>query len=250
MKKLNLSFIAVIWFSGSSIGLSEICHAQENRLAVSTFETSMIERAKTHDNAWDYWGITKQEWERYVSIKEKSPWAVWKNDATPLAILSHYSTSQVEKARYARIAAELDQWRENTVLEWQSIYNREREIVFAKNQAVANARKPDVKNITASDRIIYFAEAGPCEARCRALTNRLLSTSAHIDIFVLNAKTDKDVFAWATSAKIPIERVHVKQITLNMESNYMSAITTTPKSLIEFPIAFLQTKSEYKTVIF
>ncbi|GGY79110.1 integrating conjugative element protein [Cellvibrio zantedeschiae] len=243
MKLLKISLIALVLFCS-------YCGAQENRLAVSTFESSLIEKAKTHENAWEYWGLTKQEWDRYTSIKEKSPWSVWKNEATPLAILSHYSSSPAEKIRYARIAAELDQWRENTVLEWQAIYNHEREIVYEKNRAVAEAKKPDVKNITASDRVLYFVEAGPCEARCRALTNRLLTTSAHIDIFVRKAKTEKEVFAWATAANIPVDRVHVKQITLNMENNYMDMVTTTPISLIEFPIAYLQTKSEYKAVIF
>lgn len=243
MKILHYAIIVFVF-------ISVPCLAQDNRLSISTFENSITDKSKTYDNAWEFWGLTKPEWDRYVWLKEKSPWAVWKSEATPLSILSFYATSSTEKTRYARIAAELDQWRENSVLEWQAIYNREREIVFAKNQAVVKARKPEIKNINTSDRVLYFVEAGSCEARCRALTNRLLSTSAHIDIFVLNAKTEKDVFDWATKAEISIERVHAKQITLNMENNFMGSVTTTPKSLIEFPIAFLQTPSEYKTVIF
>lgn len=223
---------------------------EESHVDISTFESSLKEHAKIHDNAWEYWGLTKEEWERYESIKQKSPWGTWKNEATPLAILSHYSDSMAEKSRYARLEAELDQWRENTVLEFQQIYNKEREIVFAKNAAVIGNRKPELKNIKPSDRILYFVQAGDCNARCRALTNRLLGSSAHIDIFVIDAKVEKDIFAWATNAKIPIDRVHVKQITLNFENSYLAAVTTTPKSLLEFPVAYVQTKNEYKAVIF
>lgn len=224
--------------------------AQENRLSVSSFEKSLTDYGKTFTNAWDYWGLTKEEWDKYESIKQKSPWSVWKNEATPLAILSHYSSTIVEKRRYARIAAELDQWRENTVLEWQAIYNKEREIVFAKNAALINARKPTLNNIKAFDRIIFFARAGECDAHCHAVTSRILSTPAHIDIFILNATTESEIYQWAAKANIPIDRVHVKQITLNFENNYLPAITTTPKNLLEFPVAFLQGKNAYETVIF
>jgi len=225
-------------------------HAEENRVDISSFENSLKDHNKTYENTWDYWGLTKEEWAHYESIKQKSPWSVWKSESTPLAILSFYSTSSSEKNRYARLEAELDQWREGVVLEFQQNYSKQREIVFAKNTALITGRKPELKNINATDRILYFVEAGTCTVRCRTLTNRLLGTSAHIDIFVINAKTDKDIFTWATGAKIPIERVHVKQITLNFENNYLGLVTSTPKSILEFPMAYLQAKDSYQAVIF
>lgn len=233
-----------------AICVSTTVNAQVNRLEVSSFESSLKDYGKTHANTWEYWGLTKEDWARYESLKQKSPWGVWKNEATPLAILSHYSNSIEEKRRYAHIAAELDQWRENTVLEWQAIYNKEREVVFAKNAAAINARKPILNNIRASDRIIFFATAGKCDAHCHAVTSRILATPAHIDIFIIDGKTENDIYKWASSANIPIDRVHVKQITLNFENNYLPAITSTPKNLLEFPVAYLQGKNEYKQVIF
>ena len=224
--------------------------AQESRVELSTFESSLKDHARTHENSWEYWGLTQDEWVRYESIKQKSPWATWKNEATPLAILSHYATSIADKSRYAHLEAELDQWRENTVLEWQLIYNKEREIIYAKNTALLGNRKPDLKNIKPSDRVLYFVETGECNTRCRATTTRLLSTFAHIDVFVIGAKVQKDVFEWATSAKIPVERVRVKQITLNFDNDNFAAVTSTPKSLLEFPMAYIQTKDGYKAVIF
>jgi integrating conjugative element protein (TIGR03759 family) len=225
-------------------------NAQENRLEVSTFENSVRDYGKTHGNAWEYWGLTKDDWEKYESIKQKSPWSVWKSEATPLSILSFYTSSIAEKRRYARLAAELDQWRENSVLEWQAIYNKEREIVFAKNAAVINARKPILANIRAADRVVYFAKAGQCDARCRAVTSRILATAAHIDIFLFDATAEEEIYQWATLANIPIDRVHVKQITLNFENGSLPAITSTPKELLEFPVAFVRAKDGFKQVIF
>ncbi len=225
-------------------------YAEDSRVEISTFESSLKDHTQTHENTWEYWGLTKEEWDRYESIKQTSPWGVWKNDATPLAILSHYASSAAEKSRYARLEAELDQWRENTVLEFQQIYNKQREIVFAKYAASLNGRKPDVKNIRTADRVLYFVEAGECNTRCRTTTARLLGTSAHIDIFIMEAKAESDIYTWATNAKIPVDRVHVKQITLNFENSYLAAVTTTPKSVLEFPMAYLQGKEGYQAVIF
>ena len=244
MRKHNFFFLIL------AICVPTTVNAQLNRLEVSSFESSLKDYGKTHANTWEYWGLTKEDWARYESLKQKSPWGVWKNEATPLAILSHYSSSIEEKRRYAHIAAELDQWRENTVLEWQAIYNKEREVVFAKNAAAINGRKPILNNIRASDRIIYFAMAGACDAHCHAVTSRILATPAHIDIFIIDGKTENDIYKWASSANIPIDRVHVKQITLNFENNYLPAITSTPKNLFEFQVAYLQGKNEYKQVIF
>ena len=82
--------------------------------------------------AWDYWGLT----ESVASLrraKKSSPWAQWENTATPLSILAHYADPDTRQ-RYARIEAELDQWRFNQTMEYQRVYNREREIVNAAYQ--------------------------------------------------------------------------------------------------------------------
>ena len=65
--------------------------------------------------------------------KKSSPWAQWENTATPLSILAHYADPDTRQ-RYARIEAELDQWRFNQTMEYQRVYNREREIVNAAYQ--------------------------------------------------------------------------------------------------------------------
>lgn len=224
--------------------------AEEKRLKLSEFEQSLNAHGEMRGNQWEYWGLEKNEWDRYLTLIKDSPWGLWKHEATPLAILSHYSDSQAEKHRYARMQAEIDQWRENTVLEWQQIYNREREIIHAKNASIYNSRKPDISRVKARDRILYFVDAGKCEARCTGLTNRLLESGAHLDIFVIGAKDEKEIFAWATEANIPIDRVKVKQITLNFENNYLDNVTTTPRSMVSIPAAYLEMDGGYKRVIF
>lgn len=224
--------------------------AEEKRLQLSEFEQSLNAHGRMKANDWEYWGLEKAEWDRYLTLIKDSPWALWEHEATPLAILAHYSDSQTEKHRYARLQAEIDQWRQNTVLEWQQIYNREREIIHAKNAAIYSSRKPDISRVKARDRILYFVDTGKCEARCVAMTNRLLESGAQLDIFVIGANDEKEIFAWATEADIPVDRVKVKQITLNFENNYLDTVTTTPRSMVSIPVAFLEMEDGYKRVIF
>src|SRR5690606_7862876 len=107
---------------------------------------------------WENWRLKKEDWERYEFIVENTPWSIWQNSATPYQILAVYADTLEEKRRFARLEAELDQWRERATLRYQNIYNDEREIVFAKVNAVMKSRTPTVDNITPGNKVALFTE--------------------------------------------------------------------------------------------
>lgn len=199
--------------------------------------------------AWDYWGLTESEWRRYEELKKSSPWAQWENTATPLAILAHYADPDTRQ-RYARIEAELDQWRFNQTMEYQRVYNREREIVNAAYQMAWEKRAPLIGNIGTADRTLFFVPKGVCEARCIALINPLLRTGSHLDIYVVGATEESEVFSWAKSAAIPPERVQTKHVTLNFETGILKDLNPLPVGLIDLPIAYWHREGRYEKVIF
>ena len=182
--------------------------------------------SKSHENSYEYWGLTKEEWARYESLKKNSPWSVWENHGSPLAVLFYYANSKEEKRHYARLEAELDQWRQNAVVEFESYYDREREVVFAQFQAGLANKLPTLDNLTPSDHVRVFMENGVCDIHCKTIMNRLYNSQAKVDVFVLHAKSNDDIFAWASSAGVPVERVKVKQITLNHENGLLKLIAT------------------------
>ncbi len=180
--------------------------------------------SQVHSRQQDYWQLTDEEWSRYEEIKTKSPWASWENNASPLAILFHYATSQVDKRRYARIEAELDTWRQHAVVEFQTLYDKERAIVHQRYVDAVQHTLPTLDNIRPHDALRLFVNVDTCDPRCRSVVARAIATSARLDIYVVGAKEDDEIFRWATSAAIPIERVKTKEITLNHENNLLQIV--------------------------
>ncbi|HWV14885.1 MAG TPA: hypothetical protein VN030_05580 [Cellvibrio sp.] len=189
----------------------------------------------------EYWQLTEQEWSLYTRLKAESPWAYWENHSTPTAILAFYTTSIEEKRRYARIEAELDTWRQYSVTEFQSLYDKEREIVHKRYAEYIQREKPSLANIKPYDKLRLFVQVGKCDEHCRSLVSRVLKTQAKTDIYVIGAKVDTDIFSWAESAGIPVERVKTKEVTLNHENGLLQLISNSAGvSLPAMPALFKQ----------
>lgn len=183
--------------------------------------------SRVAENEWDFWQLTKEEWDRYLFLMEKSPWSKWEQTASPLQILSIYATSTSEKRRYASLEAELDQWRQNSVVEFQTLYDLERPIIHAKYLAYLENRQVTLDNVMPHDKLRLFISINHCDARCRTVMSRVMATQAQLDIYLVDAnnKPDEAIFQWAESANIPVDRVQFKQITLNRENGILPVIS-------------------------
>lgn len=194
---------------------------------------------------WEYWGLSEAEWNTYQELLKRSTWSIWEHHATPLTILA-MTASPSERRRYARIEAEMDNWRFQKTMDYQVVYNEER-LAIAK--AFQN-RAAFVKNLTRHDRVLFFTRTGDCEPRCRSLLNPLLESGAHVDIYVLGTQDENDVFAWATKAGIAPERVAKKEITLNFETGILTNLTQMPDALADVPVAYWHRAGRYEKVLY
>lgn len=184
----------------------------------TSIESLLTKYSQVYATQHEYWQLTEVEWSRYEEIKKNSPWASWRNNASPLAVLSHYSQSLEEKRKYARIEAELDTWRQHSIVEFQALYDKERSIVYQRYAQWIQQRKPTLSTLGPHDRLRLFISAGDCTAHCRTLISKVLSSQAKLDVFIVGAKTDEAIFKWAESAGIPVERVQTKEVTLNHDN--------------------------------
>lgn len=192
----------------------------------TTSTESLLDRySKLHSYPNEYWQLTQEEWSRYEDLMKNSPWALWEHHASPLAILAHYSDSLEEKRRYARIEAEMDVWRQYRIVEFQALYDKERSIVHERYVEWIQKRLPTLSTIKPYEKLRLFVQAGDCDIHCRSLITRVLKTQAKVDIYVSGAKTDEQIFHWAESASIPVERVKTKEITLNHDNGVFSLVT-------------------------
>lgn len=234
------------------IGLSCFAHATDKSIpqhsAVDQNELGQFfkDYGDLKSTPWENWKLTETEWARYTEILKKTPFAVWQHTATPYQILAAYSKSLEEQRRYARLEAMLDQWREDNALHFQQIYNDEREIVFARYSALARNLSPTIANTGSGDSVAFFTHPGECSPRCVALMQRLLATGAHLDIYVMGAKTDQEIFSWAEAASVPVDRVRVGQITLNFEKGQFKDLSALPEMLVEMPVAYIRRNHGYE----
>lgn len=196
-------------------------------------------------NDWEYWGLTEVEWHTYQTLLKRSTWSVGEHNASPLTVLG-MTASPAERRRYARIEAELDNWKFQKIMDYQVVYNEER-LAIAK---AFEHRAAFVKNLTRQDRVLFFTRTGDCEPRCRSLLNPLLLSGAHVDIYVLGTKEQNEVFAWATKAGIEPERVAKKEITLNFEAGILANLTQIPSALADVPVAYWHRAGRYEKVLY
>lgn len=232
MKTIGLSSILrVVALCVATVGIScamaadGLNHAPVVYKPTTSTESLLDRYSQFHSQPNEYWQLTTEEWSRYETLKKNSPWAVWRNNSSPLAILAHYSESIEEKRRFARIEAELDTWRQYRVVEFQALYDKERSIVHERYVEWIQKRLPTLATIKPYEKLRLFVQAGHCDVHCRSLMTRILKTQAKVDIFVVGAKTDDQIFAWAESAGVPIERVKTKEITLNHDKDVFSLVT-------------------------
>lgn len=230
------------------ICLSNAVYADESsvtRLRVQEFNQLFNGLDEVKTNAWENWGLTEQEWTTYETIKAKTAWGAWGNEATPLQLLSIYATNIEEKRRYARLEAKIDQWREDAVLAYQQIYNNEREIIHAKYAAFVKGRRPVADNLSPKDTVVFFTYGKECDARCKSMMNRLLASGSQIDVYVMDEISQDQVFEWASEANIPVDRVQAKQITLNYDKGNFNQVSTIPAAFASIPVAYVKSEDGF-----
>jgi len=166
----------------------------------------------------EYWGLSKEEWNTYETIITKTPWATWNHNSTPLALLAFYSNSEQKKIGYARKQAELDEWREAVVIEWQrDYYNPQREAVRAEFRLALDNQEQlkSINNIGKGDTVITFIDIESCGTFCKAQTRKILQSQAKSDFYFMGQPSKDTIFKWAKMLNISVERVRLKEVTLN-----------------------------------
>ncbi len=166
-----------------------------------------------------YWGLSEAEWQRYETIRAKTPFAVWQHQATPLALLAFYSDSEADKRRYAARQAQLDQWRESLNYDWQNLYNEEREKVWQANvkQVQGDAEHKTLDTLTANDQTLVFIDLTQCERTCLAQSRQVIHSGAKSHLYFVGRTSPTAIRQWAQQLQVPPEKTHRGVITLNQE---------------------------------
>ncbi len=203
--------LLVIW------SLSAVAYSQVDYV-FSTIDNTISQPTFTQNTeARTLWGLNEEEWAKYEKIKKDSPWAVWEHSATPLSLLAFYSNSETERRGYARRQAELDQWREASVILWEKLYDEERSKVHAEFVASIkdHAEHKSLTTLNNNDQVIVFIHLDQCEESCLAENRQVLDSGAIAHLYFLGNANEQTIFQWAKKMEIPVQRVKERRITLN-----------------------------------
>ena len=237
---IKRSILLVLFMTWACNTFGEDSNASRTSIERSDLNKLLGDFSEVKGQEWVNWGLREEEWQRYEYILEKTPWGHWEGHVTPIQVLAIYSSSLQEKRRYARIEAKLDTWREDVVLEYQNIYNQEREIVFAQYASYLKGRRPVIDNVRPTDQLAFFTASKKCEERCKFVMGQLMESGAKVDIYFVGVKEKNHIFEWAAQANIPVERVKTKNITLNFNKGQFESVSKVPSSFADLPAAFMK----------
>lgn len=203
--------------------------------AVTTPEVESGTRQSTSNSdtekPWKRWGLTRPDWERYESIM-KGPRGIWSPKISPVSALGIHALSEVDRMRYAEIAAKQDWERLMSERAWYVTYDVAKDRYFGKRLKELKATQQHLDNTSAQDHLVLFTD-DQCNPQCRRALSVALEVGASLDIYFVGVSGRDTIGQWAKANRIPPEAVNnTKQVTLNIDNGMFQRIaldTTLPQ---------------------
>ena len=225
---INLSFInkykifSIIAFT-FSCGLVYANQCEKPQLHISNPASGeKLSKSNTYDaRMYKQFELTEKDWDTFQIIK-KGPLGYKNPDIEPLLALAMFAKSKAEEERFLALFAKQQKyiWDRGKYIEkkysevYKRLYPGEMPIDQSKIYTDPDAVHPKDRFILAVNR-----SCGECidEAQSFISTSAVFPRNG-IDIYVQDAKSEKEVVEWAKRV-IPISELEQRDITINMPSN-------------------------------
>jgi len=183
------------------------------------------------DKPWEQWNLTRTDWNRYQEIMS-GPRGTWSPDISPVSALGIHAITEVDRMRYATIAATQDWERLMSERAWYLTYGVAKERYFNERLKELEASQKALSDTAASDHLVLFTD-DQCNPQCRRAVSTALDTGATIDIYFVGVSNRDAIGEWAKANRIPPEAVNkTKRVTLNIDNGMFQRIaldTTLPQ---------------------
>lgn len=175
------------------------------------------------DKPWEQWNLTQTDWNRYQSIMA-GPRGNWSPDISPISALGIHAITEVDRMRYAEIAAKQDWERLMSERAWYLTYGVAKDRYFGERLKELEATQKTLSDTAASDHLVLFTD-DQCNPQCRRAVSTALDTGAAIDIHFVGVSSRDTIGEWAKANRIPPEAVNkTKRVTLNIDSGMFQRI--------------------------
>jgi integrating conjugative element protein (TIGR03759 family) len=217
-------------------GLGVADAGSENTL-ISNTATSEVDLSELNMTRANAWGLSLQDYEKSLTLRE-GVGSYWDASTDPITMLGIHAKTANKRRFYAEKLARFEykmygklQAFENAHGEaWQKLYPKAAKFDFTESRKARSFHENDIFPVSddalpvqQSDfipdigRLAYFVTI-PCQ--CELTVAQLIRGALNkpVDIYIMNAKDDKQIQLWAMQMQIPVELVQRSAITLNHDN--------------------------------
>ena len=211
-----------------------VADAGSENTTTSNTATSEVDLSELNITRAKAWGLSLGDYETSQALRE-GVGSYWDDSTDPITLLGIHAKTANKRRFYAEKLVHFEyamygklQAFENAHGEaWKKLYPKSTKFDFSENRKVGlvagNGNYPVAGGDAALQQSDYIPDLGrlayfisiPCQ--CEKTIAQLITSApiAPVDVYIVNAKDDKQIQRWAMHVKIPIELVQRADITLN-----------------------------------
>lgn len=195
----------------------------EKSVDVSSTKSVGATLTESTQQPWLLWELTRSDWLEYEKIMS-GPRGTWSPDISPVSALGIHAKTDVERMKYAEIAARQDWNRLMAERAWYMTYNTAKERVFAPKLKALLDEQPTLMQLRSHDRLVFFTD-DHCNPVCRRVLTHVLDIGASLDIYFVGTSDRAVITQWAKANNISPEKVNTtKQVTLNVDAGFFQRV--------------------------
>ncbi|WP_049722455.1 TIGR03759 family integrating conjugative element protein [Gilvimarinus polysaccharolyticus] len=173
---------------------------------------------------WLSWGLTETEWAEYEKIMQ-GPRGTWTPNISPVSVLGLNAASELERTRYAKIAARQDWQRLMNERAWHLSYKSAKEEYFGQQISMIDVESASIDHINFDAKLVMFTDDN-CVQVCQKALEQVIQSKARLDVYFIGKIERADIIQWASTHSIPPELVNdAGLITLNIDRGLFKAMS-------------------------
>lgn len=236
-KALNSLFkkstLALLVLASSPVFAGGVVNTTQSQTGITQSNQSLTQEKHLQ------WGLSVDEYSRYEELMEGIRGSISPDTISPLEVLGIHAESEAERAKYARMWADMMEQDAERVLAFQRAYDaawvekgNKALIDIAQLQNLSTAPTTTslsntAKSVGNTSKLILATSLAGCDACDRkiqqVLTSMMVDPSLQLDIYFSDSsdKENSVIRQWAMKNNIDAEQLRSKKITLNHGQSLM-----------------------------
>lgn len=229
---LMLGIVSLFSIANVSAQDTPIDNVQHSVSVESTIIDTVVTGLRQEENTPEYWGLSEQDWVRYVDIMQ-GPQGRYTPNEDPTFVLGIHARNAQERQRFAELQARHEFRRLQRELSFENAYTQAFHRLYPsmpvvdyeliKQNRVRNALfnnvpddDPFARQFLPTDRLVLFVEQSctRCTQFYQAAISLIGSENVNVDLFFLGF-SDAQIQQWARDMNVPRELYEQQKIKLN-----------------------------------